>query len=690
MSRYLIVVAEGGARSGERLLVQPLVDGKFLVGRALRADIPVPAEESAVGQQHCYLRIQGGAVWLDALPSQEVYVDAGRSARQPQSVAPQTSVKLLPFDKLSERIIELGGLARNVERAGGPFTGVGRTRLKIRLVNNKDAKVPTEQEKRALSRQKATLSSGRWLQLLSIGLSALVLVVVAGGVFFVAPPALAMLNGIRGDTTAIAGTTDEINQTTRQLSVSIDEMNRKLDRQDGDLSQYYQRVIHSIQEQNRQTVELVSSLPEKFAAAGPRYYKDSQSAVWVAGSIDKVTGAFEGVGTAWVLDGASTPGRRSLITNNHVLGVLKARLAKGGLPAIRRTGDDNEVLQYPLDPAALADEKSSHPDFEKLNRKQQGVRNRVNVFDVARLTLADPAKDAELGPGLSIAPEGELKALSRQTQVGYIGFPYENLSASGVNVDLPSPVYVRGQISNMNDAFLLNVPDNRWQERQLLIVNAAAMGGASGSPVFNDQGHVIGLVSGGDVLQIDKSVLSDATRASANLNAEQDLFRVPIGFAYVIRADVVTELVKGERPPTRDEQWTRALNEIDKASDRAEFTSWKFRNCGDTDPEHFVDGDKLDANGVYSDGLDNVTGKALYISAQVADSAGRLSSLDILMGDDRESPAAALPSRLNTQTQTNIRQPGKVKLVLKGAPLTAVTIDRYSCPLRKPAAGAGQ
>jgi hypothetical protein len=682
VSRYLIVVAEGGARNGDRLLVQPLVDGKFLVGRALRADIPVPAEESAVGQQHCYLRIEGGAVWLDTLPYQEVYVDAGRSARPPQSIGPRTSVKLLPFDKLSERVIELGGLARNVERSGGPFTGVGRTRLKIKLANSKDTKVATEQGTRALRRRKAALSSGRWLQIVSTAASVLALVGVVGGFAILAPPALAMLTGIKGDTEAI-------NETTQQLSVSLEEMNRKLDRQDGNLSQYYQGLIGSIQEQNRRTVELVSALPEKFAAAGPKYYKDSQGAVWVAGSIDKVSGAFEGVGTAWVLEKAAGPGRRSLITNNHVLGILKARVARGGLPAIRRTGDNNEVLQYPLDPAALADEASSHPDFDPLNRKQQGVRNRVNVFDVARLALADPTRDAELGPGLRIASDGELKALSRQTQVGYIGFPYENLSASGVNVDLPSPVYVRGQISNMNDAFLLNVPDNRWQERQLLIVNAAAMGGASGSPVFNDEGHVIGLVSGGDVLQIDKSVLSDATRASANLNAEQDLFRVPIGFAYVIRSDIVTELVKGERPPGRDEQWTRALNEIDKAGDRAEFTSWKFRNCGESEPEHFSDADKLDASGVYTDGLDKATGKAMYVSAQVTDGAGRLSTLDILLGDEKESAASALPSRLNTQTQTNIRQPGKVKLLLKGTPLAAFTVDRYACDLRS-SAGAGR
>jgi hypothetical protein len=488
VSRYLVVVAEGGPRNGDKLLTQPLIDGKFLVGRALRADIPVPAEESAVGQQHCYLRIEGGAVWLDTLAYQEVYVDAGRPGFQPKRIDTQTSVKLLPQDKLSERVIELGGLARNVERSGAPFTGVGQTRLRIKLVNNRDATVETEQARRVKKRVGAVLSSGRWLQAVSAVASVLVLALVAGGML----PAWGFLTSINSNTQAIAATTETIAGDTKALTVSLDEMKQTLARQDGRLSQYYEGIIGSISEQNRQTIDLVSALPEKFAIKTPAYYKDSQSAVWVAGSIDKVSGSFEGIGTAWALEKMPGATRRSLITNNHVLSVLKARQTAGGVPAIRRADERGEMVQHLLDPAALVSETSTHPDFDALNRKQQGVRNRVNVFDVARLALADPAKDETLGPGLKVASADELKALSRQTDIGYIGFPYENLSASGVNVDLPSPVFVRGQISNLNNAFLRDVPDNRWQERQLLIVNAAAMGGASGSPVFNNEGHVIG------------------------------------------------------------------------------------------------------------------------------------------------------------------------------------------------------
>lgn len=674
----MVVVAEGGPRNGEKLLTQPLVDGKFLVGRALRADIPIPAEESAVGQQHCYVRIQGNAVWLDTLPYQEVYVDAGRPGFQPRRVEEQTSVKLLPQDKLSERVVELGGLARNVDRSGAPFIGVGQTRLRIKLVGNRDAKVETEQARCARKRQAAVLSSSKWLQFVSTAASILVLVLVAGGLM----PAWGLLNSINTKTDVIA-------EDTKAITVGLEEMNRKLDVQDSRLSQYYEGVIDAIREQHRRTIELVSALPEKFAVKAPTYYGDSQAAVWVAGVEEG--GAFEGIGTAWVLENEPDAARRFLITNNHVLSMLRARMTDGAIPAIRRTDERGEMVQHVLDRQALLDQAAVHPDFEPLVRMQRGLRNRVNVFDVARLTIADPAKDESLGDGLKLAPADELRALSRQSEIGYIGFPHENLSASGVNVDLPSPIFVRGHISNLNDAFLRSIPDNRWQERQLLIVNAVAMGGASGSPVFNNEGRVIGLVSGGDVLHIDKSVLSDATRATANLSAEQDMFRVPIGFAYVIRSDVVSELVTGERPADRDEHWAGALNDMDKAADRAEFTAWKNRNCRDeTPPSHLTNEDKLDVNGVYEDRLDAVTGKALYVSAQIAGAAGRLSSLDILLGDEQPSAKLGLPARLSTQTQTNIRKPGNVRLVLKGTPLASVVIDRYSCDLRPPAAGAGQ
>jgi hypothetical protein len=181
VSRFLVVVAEGGPRNGDRLLIQPLIDGKFLVGRALRADIPIPTEESAAGQQHCFIRIQGGAVWLDTLAYQEVYLDAGRPGFQPRRIDTATSVKLLPQDKLSERVIDLGGMARNVERSGAPFTGVGRTRLRIKLASSREAKIETEQTRRARRRREAARSSGRRLQLVFIAALSLVLALALGG-----------------------------------------------------------------------------------------------------------------------------------------------------------------------------------------------------------------------------------------------------------------------------------------------------------------------------------------------------------------------------------------------------------------------------------------------------------------------------------------------------------------------------
>ncbi len=174
-------------------------------------------------------------------------------------------------------------------------------------------------------------------------------------------------------------------------------------------------------------------------------------------------------------------------------------------------------------------------------------------YDVALLRVA-PADAGKLGPPLPLAADADLVALEPGDPVGYVGFPIESAALGGVNLDDPEAQLQIGRLTALTDFFLVK---SDLADRQLLQHSLPVQGGASGSPMLDGRGQVIGVVSGGNLIEI---------------NAQGTRVPTGSGVNFAQRADLVRELLAGDaaqRGPDREALWQRRLkryqNEVDVA-----------------------------------------------------------------------------------------------------------------------------
>jgi hypothetical protein len=145
-------------------------------------------------------------------------------------------------------------------------------------------------------------------------------------------------------------------------------------------------------------------------------------------------------------------------------------------------------------------------------------------YDVALLTIAEPDVGQQ-APPLELADQATMTSLGEASDVAYVGYPMEQSVGNGVNLQSPKPLKFPGTLSRKTDPFMGNASDEKANIYQYQV---PVTGGASGSPVFNHEGKVIGLVSGNDHAFLNTGV------------------RIAIGGkAYGPRADAVRELLEG-------------------------------------------------------------------------------------------------------------------------------------------------
>jgi Trypsin-like peptidase domain len=156
----------------------------------------------------------------------------------------------------------------------------------------------------------------------------------------------------------------------------------------------------------------------------------------------------------------------------------------------------------------------------------------INEYDVGIIEI-DPKTPLPVDPTtqqpvtLELASDEQLKALVPGAAVASAGFPSENVKGSATLTKSPPTLHF-GFISSLTDVFMCRAePAN-----QLLIVHSVPVtGGASGSPLIDASGKVIGIVNGGNTNVIGNAGEDGKLRMS---NAVQ--------INYAQRVDLLKEL----------------------------------------------------------------------------------------------------------------------------------------------------
>lgn len=217
------------------------------------------------------------------------------------------------------------------------------------------------------------------------------------------------------------------------------------------------------------------------------------------------------VGTAWVLDKDGGV----LATNAHV-----AEAFVQGEMFLRRASDTT------VEDIAVA-AVSLHPGYREFLELCEQAEASIGLVDggrpivacdVALMTIS-AADRPRLGPALRLVDAGEAHQIGVGSSCAFVGYPSEGLS---FNAQRPTSHAHLGHVIALSDFFLGAVPA---AEAQLLHTDLPVAGGASGSPMINEAGQVIGIMSAGSF------ALSQEGR------------RVPVGgVTYAQRIDLLEEL----------------------------------------------------------------------------------------------------------------------------------------------------
>jgi hypothetical protein len=258
-----------------------------------------------------------------------------------------------------------------------------------------------------------------------------------------------------------------------------------------------------------------------------------------------------GVETAQGTAFAFAPGK--LATNAHVTEAIKGKEKEFFLVA--PNGDKIKIQGVASHPGYLA--------FKSYKATQGTTRwgeftplDLINEYDVGIIEI-DP--EIALPDTLAFASQAQLEALAPGTPVASVGFPVEGLAGGATATKAPGTLHF-GHISALTDVFMVRADP----EHRLLIQHSVPVtGGASGSPLIDPSGKVIGIVNGGNTTVFkDKaeSVTAKVRLPSASL----------INFAQ--RADLLQALAddKAAQELAEDElYWTASAHAFDDYFDVA-------------------------------------------------------------------------------------------------------------------------
>lgn len=249
------------------------------------------------------------------------------------------------------------------------------------------------------------------------------------------------------------------------------------------------------------------------------------------------------IGTAWVAtDGA-------LATNAHVAEVFTQIPEDSDVNFYVRSTvapyDTHKIERVLLHPGFKAFTKAwieAKPQSLSANGEPENLKL-IPGYDVA---LLYPENNANLQKPLKLADYSTLKNLSSGDQVAYAGFPMEGVFKQDfIN---PSTTVQVANITSVTDFFR---SQSSFGEMQLIQHSLPAIGGASGSPIINRKGQVIGLLSAGNVVGLTDS--GDRIGSAVAIN-------------YAQRVDLLQQLVEqGELLDMAPivERWNKGFDKFD-------------------------------------------------------------------------------------------------------------------------------
>ncbi len=189
-------------------------------------------------------------------------------------------------------------------------------------------------------------------------------------------------------------------------------------------------------------------------------------------------GEVEGTGTAW----AVTP--NMFATNAHV-----------AIPCLRVLKDGGTVyvaVNKRPDQRFRVKDATFHPGYLRNEVSVDGKQPVTTPYDVGLLMIEGTASVT-----LHMASAAKIESLDRGHQIAFMGFPSEDLRNGGFDVHNPVAIMQMGIISAMVDFWLAPAVNSN---RRLIQHNMPAVGGSSGSPIFDSDGDVIGILSGGNMI----------------------------------------------------------------------------------------------------------------------------------------------------------------------------------------------
>jgi S1-C subfamily serine protease len=269
------------------------------------------------------------------------------------------------------------------------------------------------------------------------------------------------------------------------------------------------------------------------------------------------TGRERKVGTAWSVDRE----RGLLATNAHVAETF-GNLQSGQTLLARSSGDplvDLDIEGVELHPGYEAFERDSS-QLQPLSDTHGGWRLLVNPYDVALMRVKG-SQARNQAPALQLAAHEKLMALSGGEDLAYAGFPLEGQVGGGTDKDRPACNSNRFALSRVTNPFF-GRPE-RPEEAHVLTYSMIITGGASGSPVVDEAGHVIGLVSAGNFWGHSRGA-----RVTGG------------GICYGPRADLVAELRDGTAAAKAAARAVRDRKELERIWEENEPTEQRLLVAG--------------------------------------------------------------------------------------------------------------